>query len=113
MQYRTLGSTGVQISEIVFGAGAVGGVVFKTEPGVRLEAVRRALAAGINWIDTAPGYGDGQSEENLGWILKELRAYPHVSTKVRIDASHAGDVAGEVQRSIDQSLRRLGRSSVD
>ncbi|MBI4306307.1 MAG: aldo/keto reductase, partial [Chloroflexi bacterium] len=57
MQYRALGSTGIQISAIVFGAGAVGGVVFKKERPVRLEALRRALAAGINWIDTAPSYG--------------------------------------------------------
>jgi aryl-alcohol dehydrogenase-like predicted oxidoreductase len=113
MQYRTLGTTGVQISEIVFGAGAVGGVVFKTDPGVRLEAVRRALAAGVNWIDTAPGYGNGQSEENLGWILRDLHAEPHISTKVRIDMSHARDVGGEVRKSMDLSLRRLGRSAVD
>ncbi|MBI4307135.1 MAG: aldo/keto reductase [Chloroflexi bacterium] len=113
MQYRALGSTGMQVSEIVFGAGAVGGVVFKKERPVRLEAVRRALAAGINWIDTAPSYGDGQSEENLGWILRDLSAAPHVSTKVRIDPSHSGDVDGEARRSIEQSLRRLGRSSVD
>ncbi|MBI4220895.1 MAG: aldo/keto reductase [Chloroflexi bacterium] len=114
MKYRALGSTGVQISEIVFGAGAVGGLVFKTERDVRLEGVRRALSAGINWIDTAPSYGDGQSEENLGWILNALKnATPHLSTKVRIDAAHLKDVKGEARRSIEQSLRRLQRSSVD
>jgi aryl-alcohol dehydrogenase-like predicted oxidoreductase len=113
MKYRKLGSTGNEVSEIVFGAGAVGGVVFRTERPVRFEAVRRALAAGINWIDTAPSYGDGQSEENLGWILRELKASPHLSTKVRIDATHARDVAGEVRRSMERSLDRLGRSSVD
>ncbi len=76
MKYRDFGSTGVQISEIVFGAGAQGGIVFQGERETRLEAVRRALDYGINWIDTAAQYGDGQSEENLGWVLKELGANP-------------------------------------
>ena len=66
MKYRRLGNSGLDISEIVFGVGAVGGAVFRGDRDARLETVRRALAAGINWIDTAPGYGDGQSEENLG-----------------------------------------------
>ncbi len=113
MKYRPLGATGVQISEIVFGAGAVGGIVFRPDRHTRLEAVRRALAYGINWIDTAPSYGDGQSEENLGWILKELGAAPHISTKVRIGPEHVGDIPGEVQRSFEASLRRLQRDSVD
>ena len=113
MKYREFGSTGLKISEIVFGAGAVGGLVFRPERSTRLEAVRRALELGINWIDTAPSYGDGQSEENLGWILKELDAGPYVSTKVRIGPEHVGDIPGEIQRSMDLSLRRLQRESVD
>jgi aryl-alcohol dehydrogenase-like predicted oxidoreductase len=113
VNFRALGNTGFRVSEIVFGAGAVGGVVFKAERDVRLEAVRRAIAGGVNWIDTAPSYGDGQSEENLGWILKEVRPAPHLSTKVRIDMTHAGNVEREVRRSMELSLRRLGRSSVD
>lgn len=113
MKYRPLGSTGIQISEIVFGAGAVGGIVFRPDPETRLEAVRRALGYGINWIDTAPSYGDGQSEENLGWILQELGASPYLSTKVRIGPEHVGDIVGEVQRSMEASLRRLRRDSVD
>lgn len=113
MKYRAFGSTGLQISEIVFGAGAVGGVVFKTERETRLEAVRRALNYGINWIDTAPSYGNGQSEENLGWILKELGAEPYLSTKVRIGPEHLQDIPGEIQRSMEESLRRLQRNSVD
>ena len=99
-QYRELGTTGIRISEIVFGAGAVGGLVFRPDRDSRLEAVRRALGHGINWIDTAPSYGDGQSEENLGWILKELDADPHLSTKVRIGPDHVDDIPGEVQRSM-------------
>jgi D-threo-aldose 1-dehydrogenase len=113
MKYRDFGSTGLKISEIVFGAGAVGGIVFKPDRWLRLEAVRRALDYGINWIDTAPSYGDGQSEENLGWILRELRANPYLSTKFRIGPEHLGDIPGEMARSMEVSLKRLQRDSVD
>ncbi|MCH7801413.1 MAG: aldo/keto reductase [Chloroflexi bacterium] len=113
MKYRQFGSTGIEISEIVFGAGAVGGVVFQTDRDTRIEAVRRGLDFGINWIDTAASYGDGQSEENLGWILKELDADPYLSTKVRIGPEHVGDIPGEIQRSMEASLQRLQRERVN
>ncbi len=113
MKYREFGDTGLQISEIAFGAGARGGVVFRPDRPTRLEAVRRALGYGINWIDTAAQYGDGQSEENLGWILKELNANPNISTKMRIGPEHVGDTKGEMQRSMEASLRRLQRDRVD
>lgn len=113
MKYRKFGSTGLEISEIVFGAGAVGGLVFKPDRQTRLEAVRKALDYGINWIDTAPSYGDGQSEENLGWILKELGARPYLSTKVSVRPEHVDDIPGEIERSIEASLKRLQMDSVD
>ena len=113
MKYRKFGSTGLEISEIVFGAGAVGGLAFRPDRETRLEAVRRALDYGINWIDTAPSYGDGQSEENLGWILKELGATPYLSTKVRIGPEHVDDIPGEIERSMNVSLERLQRDRVD
>ena len=113
MKYRDFGSTGLQISEIVFGAGAVGGLVFRPDRQTRLEAVHQALEYGINWIDTAPSYGDGQSEENLGWILKELSANPHVSTKVRVGPENLDDISGEIERSLEASLKRLQRDCVD
>ena len=113
MKYRTLGKTGIEVSEIVFGAGAVGGLLIRAAPATRVEAVRRALDHGINWIDTAPSYGDGQSEQNLGAILKELGATPYLSTKVAVRPQHISDIHGEVQRSMEASLGRLGRDSVD
>ena len=94
MKYRELGKTGVRISEIVYGAGAVGGLLIREPADVRLEAVRRALEYGINWFDTAPGYGDGQSERTLGTALKELGASPHLSTKVGIRPEHLDDIPG-------------------
>jgi L-glyceraldehyde 3-phosphate reductase len=113
MKYRNFGNTGLQISEIVFGAGAQGGIVFRPDRQTRLEAVRRALDQGINWIDTAAQYGDGESEENLGWILKELGADPYLSTKVRIGLDHVDDIPGEIARSAHASLKRLQRNRVD
>ena len=113
MKYRVFGSTGLEISEIVFGAGAVGGLVFRPDRDTRAESVRRGLELGINWIDTAPSYGDGQSEENLGWILKQLGARPHLSTKVQIGEGHLKDIPGEIERSMEASLKRLQRNSVD
>jgi L-galactose dehydrogenase/L-glyceraldehyde 3-phosphate reductase len=113
MKFRDLGNSGIKISEIVFGAGAQGGIVFRPDRQTRLEAVRRALDHGINWIDTAAQYGNGESEENLGWILKELGVSPFLSTKVRIELQHVDDIPGEIARSAEASLKRLQRDSVD
>jgi len=112
MQLRPLGNTGLEISPIVFGAGAVGGGVFRGEESQRLETVRRARDHGINWVDTAPSYGDGQSEENLGWILRELDWNPNLSTKVRLSAEEMDDIPHAVRNSIEESLKRIGRDAV-
>lgn len=113
MKYRAFGRTGLEISRIVFGAGAVGGVAFRGDPETRMQAVRLALDHGINWIDTAPGYGDGESEENLGRILEELGERPHLSTKVRLSPDDLDDIPGAVERSVSESLGRLRQPSVD
>ena len=112
MQLRPLGNTGLEISSIVFGAGAVGGGVFRGEESQRLETVRRAREHGINWIDTAPGYGDGQSEQNLAWILRELDWDPNLSTKVRLTAQELDDIPYAVRNSMEESLKRIGRDTV-
>ncbi len=114
MKYRLYGSTGLEISEIVFGAGAVGGILIDADDETRRTAVRTALAAGINWIDTAASYGQGRSEMALGWLLKEVRAeeQPYLSTKFSIDPEQ-GDIPGQVEHSMHESLERLQRDSVD
>ena len=112
MRYRKFGSTGLEISELVFGGGFVGGLLLHADDVVKREAIRRALDGGINWIDTAPSYGDGASEEALGWLLKESASTPYVSTKVRIDLAGLNDIAGQVEESIQASLQRLQRDSV-
>lgn len=113
MNYRRFGRSGLRVSEIAFGGGYVGGIVILADDDTRRRALRRALDAGINWIDTAPLYGQGRSEEALGWLLAEVEDKPYLSTKVRLDLTKLADIPGEIERSVHQSLRRLKRDSVD
>jgi len=113
MRTRNFGRTGLRVSEIVFGGGYVGGLLIHGDDDTRLGTVRRALDAGVNWIDTAPAYGAGASEEALGWILREVEDQPYLSTKVAIDPSRLDDIPGQIEKSLHASLTRLDRESVD
>jgi aryl-alcohol dehydrogenase-like predicted oxidoreductase len=113
MNTRRFGRSGLEVSEITFGGGRSGGILIDADDDTRRLAVRKALDHGINWFDTAPQYGEGKSEEALGWLLAEIDETPFVSTKVRIDSSDLGDIAGQVERSLHDSLARLRRESVD
>lgn len=113
MKYRRFGRTGLQVSEIAFGGGRSGGILIDASDETRRQAVRTALDNGINWFDTAPQYGQGKSEEALGWLLSEVPETPYVSTKVMITEADHGDIAGAVERSLSRSLDRLQRESVD
>ena len=113
MKHRTFGRSGIKVSEIVFGAGAVGGVIIHKDDATKREAIRRALAGGINWIDTAAQYGNGKSEEALGWLLTAAGANPYLSTKFGLDVENLKDVPAEIEKSLLASLARLKRSSVD
>ena len=112
MNYRTLGKTGLRVSVLGFGCGNVGGLMIRGAPAERERAVARALELGINYFDTAPSYGDGVSEENLGLALKALGTTPYVGTKFSV-AGETRDVAGAITRSLEASLRRLGLERVD
>jgi aryl-alcohol dehydrogenase-like predicted oxidoreductase len=113
MEYQSLGRTGLQVSRLGFGCGNVGGLIIRGTPQDRARAVTRAMEAGINYFDTAPSYGNGQSEQNLGEALRELRANVYVGTKVRVAPRELGDLRGAITRSVETSLRRMGRESVD
>lgn len=113
MRYRRFGRTGLEVSEIAFGGGRSGGILIDADDETRRRVVRSALDKGINWFDTAPQYGQGKSEEALGWLLKEIPDTPYLSTKVMIAKADQDDIAGAVERSLTQSLERLSRSSVD
>lgn len=114
MKYRKFGTTGLHISEIIFGGGAVGGILIDADDDTRRTAVRMALDAGINWIDSAASYGSGRSEQAIAWLLKELPEdeRPYISTKTAFDRA-AGDYAGQAERAITASLERLEMQSVD
>ncbi len=113
MKTRNFGNTGLRVSELVFGGGYVGGILVHADDETKLAAVRRALQAGINWIDTAPAYGQGKSEEALGWILKEVDQTPTLSTKVKLDTGDLSDIPGQIESSLEQSFKRLKCDSVD
>ncbi|HEY93694.1 MAG TPA: aldo/keto reductase [Dehalococcoidia bacterium] len=113
MEYRTLGKTGLRVSEIGFGCGNVGGLMVRGTEQEQLEAVELALQLGINYFDTAPAYGNGQSETNLGRVLKQIKEDVFVATKVQIGVEDSQDIEGCVRRSLGTSLDRLGRDYVD
>jgi L-galactose dehydrogenase/L-glyceraldehyde 3-phosphate reductase len=110
MQTRKLGRTGLTVSVLTFGCGAVGGLMTRGASVDQERAVARALEAGINHFDTAPAYGNGASEENLGRVLASLKPDVIVSTKVRLPAERN---AAAVAESLEASLRRLQRDHVD
>lgn len=113
MKKRTFGRTGIQVSEVIFGGGSVGGILIQKDDATKREAVRRALAGGINWFDTAQQYGNGKSEEALGWLLPDSGANPYLSTKFNLDVSNLNDIPKQIEERLAASLARLNRKSVD
>lgn len=113
MEYRVLGRTGLKVSQVGFGCGDVGGLIVRGEPALRTRAVALALSLGINYFDTAPLYGRGVSETNLGLALKENKADVFVGTKVGLTPEDKKDIKNAVISSMERSLKRLGMDSVD
>jgi aryl-alcohol dehydrogenase-like predicted oxidoreductase len=113
MQTRTLGRTGLEVSVLGFGCGAVGGLMVHGSPADQERAVARALELGINYFDTAAMYGNGQSERNLGRVMKSLQPDLYLGTKVRVPAAERSDIAAAVTASLEASLQRLQRDHVD
>ena len=112
METRVLGKTGLKLSVLSFGCGAVGGLMVKGAAVDQERAVARAMEFGINYFDTAPLYGNGESERNLGRVLKALkRPQVYVGTKVSLEGT--GDIGKFIADSMETSLRRLGQESVD
>ncbi|MBS0559873.1 MAG: aldo/keto reductase [Proteobacteria bacterium] len=113
MRTRTLGRTGLSVSVLGLGCGAVGGLMVRGSAADRERVVARALEEGVTYFDTAPQYGDGQSETNLGVVLAALRPSIVLGTKVRLKVEDKADIAGAVAAAMDASLKRLGRDHVD
>ena len=107
MTYRQLGRTGLEVSSLGFGCGAVGGLLVKGDPAERTRVVARAIELGVNYFDTAAICGDGQSETNLGLVLEELGPPVVVGTKVRLLAE---EITGNLERAVTTSVENsLGR----
>ncbi|MBY0333623.1 MAG: aldo/keto reductase [Acetobacteraceae bacterium] len=108
-----LGRTGMRVSVLGYGAGAVGGLMVRGSAAEQDRSLRRALEAGISYIDTAAIYGDGESERALGRLLKALPRRPQIGTKVRLPPTGRGDIGGAIAASLEASLGRLGLDHVD
>ncbi|MDP6452201.1 MAG: aldo/keto reductase [SAR202 cluster bacterium] len=114
MEYRAFGNTGLDVSVLGYGCGAVGGLMVRGEHRDMLRTVEYALESGINYFDTARMYGDGLSEIHTGAILRELGAHDAlVGTKVRLSAAEFGNIEEVIKGQIDNSLQRMGRDNVD
>lgn len=115
MNYRTLGRTGLSVSEVGFG-GAPAGIRNYLEPwdagspeaaSSVVAALNRALDRGINYLDTAPGYGDGVGESIFGEVVARRRAECILATKTGARDPYA------IRESLEASLRRLRTDCVD
>ncbi|MGB7035614.1 MAG: aldo/keto reductase [Xanthobacteraceae bacterium] len=114
MEMRSYGRTGMTLSVLGFGCGAVGGLMVRGDPLDQERTIARALDVGVNYFDTAGQYGNGESEKNLGRILQNLKpANAVVGTKVRLPSAAFGSISDTVTKSLDDSLTRLRRDRVD
>ncbi len=117
MKYRTLGKTGFEVSEISLGTWQVGGKWgSKFNHPLADSIIREAIDHGVNFIDTADVYSDGESEKAVGRAVRESGANVHVATKCgrQINPHVNKGYTPEVLRGyVEDSLRRLGTDCID
>src|SRR4051794_1436524 len=117
MKYRSLGRTGFNVSEISFGAWAIGGSWGDVDDSVSLRALHAAIDSGVNFIDTADVYGDGRSERLIAKLKAERpRDTIHVATKAgrRLPAQTLEGYSRENLTSfIERSLKNLSTDCLD
>jgi myo-inositol catabolism protein IolS len=121
MEYRLLGNIGIEVSEIGFGAWAIGGDAWGPVEDARSKAaLERALELGVTFIDTADVYGDGHSETLVGEVIKGKRDQVVLATKGGLMGHHRDpqgepvyDRPGKVIDAFEASLRRLGTDYLD
>jgi aryl-alcohol dehydrogenase-like predicted oxidoreductase len=124
MNHRLLGKTGLNVSEIGFGAWAIGGSWGPQSESDSLAALGRALDLGVNFIDTAAGYGEGRSERLIGRVLKGRTGRVFVATKTPptmpgqwppspycVAAERYPE--GYLRENVEQRLRNLGTDTID
>ncbi|MBL6613304.1 MAG: aldo/keto reductase [Reyranella sp.] len=121
MNYRTLGRTGLSVSEIGFGAWGIGGRTVAetsygdTDDATSRSALLRAFDSGITFFDTSAAYGNGHSETLIGEALARVRKDVVIATKAGYDSwDRPPDFsAAAIVASTERSLRRLGSDYVD
>lgn len=118
MKYRTLGRTGLRVSEIGFGAWAIGGTSYgPTRDEDSLDALAHAWEHGVNFFDTADTYGHGHSESLIGKFLKRKRREAVIASKVGWDFYHGGSKKNfdfdYIRFAIEESLERLQTDFID
>lgn len=116
MQYRTLGKTGYKISEVSFGAWAIGGTWGPVVDETSLRALEEAIDQGINFFDTADVYGDGHSEKLLSKLAKGKKDKIYIATKAgrRLDPHVASGYNIEnITGFLERSLKNLNVECVD
>lgn len=123
MKTRQLGNTEMQITPIGLGCWAIGGGGYESGWGEQddqqsIATIKRALELGINWVDTAPVYGLGRSEEVVGRAIKGRDPKPYVFTKCSLVWDDRGRVssslkAASIRQEVENSLRRLQVDVID
>ena len=123
MKYRMLGKAGIKISEIGFGAWAIGGNWGPQSDKDSIAALHKALDLGVNFIDTAAGYGNGKSEKIIAKVLKERKEQVYVATKTppnagpwpptpycKMEERYSEDY---LRKNIEQRLKNLNTDALD
>ncbi len=116
MNYRLLGRTGMKVSEVSFGAWAIGSSWGKVDDRESLAALHKAVDLGVNFIDTADVYGNGRSEKLIGKLLRERRETIYVATKAgRKLNPHTAEkyTPLAIRRFVEESLKNLRVDSLD
>ena len=116
MKYRDLGRTGMKVSEISFGAWAIGGDWGRVDDKESLAALHRAIDLGVNFIDTADVYGTGRSEKLIGQLCRERSENIYVATKAgrRLNPHvAAGYTIENITSFVEESLQNLQVEALD
>lgn len=122
MKTKQLGNTELNLSVIGLGTWAIGGP-WKygwgtQDDSLSIQTIQRAVDLGINWIDTAPAYGLGHSEEVVGRAIREMPNPPLIATKCGLTWNKDGEIIPKlskesVRKEVEDSLRRLGVDTID
>ena len=114
METRSFGRSGLKVSVLGFGCGAVGGLMVRGTEAEQERAFACAIDAGITYFDTAAIYGDGVSEQNLGKVVRKLKPRNFIyGTKVRIPGAQKSNIRAAIAASVEASLQRLGMERAD